>query len=217
MKTPVACLRLTLGVGLFTGAATAQTVTTSAALEVPLKWNSRGSDVLSVPIKNDSDKPLKVLGVQATRGLFLGDYPSEIRAKAEDRISFIYQAPDNTEGSVDIIRVLTDRGIVEIPVKLAREEAVRFDSRKVSWQVGEASDEKSITITVSGSVTMPKAARTTKGNSATLDFLGGGQFRVRVRPGSTSDVQTFPVFVDFDPALPGGAMVLTCAIEKPIK
>jgi hypothetical protein len=183
--------------------------------ELALKWNDRWSGgVLLVPLKNDSDKPLNILGVQATSGLFVGDFPATIAPRKEDTIGFVYNTADNTESESDIIRVLTDDGVKQILVKHVREPLVQFSARRLTWAVAEAATAKSIEVSVASNVTMPKAVRTTKGNTATLEFPSAGQYRIRVTPGSTSEAQVFPVFVDFDPALPGGSVIITGVIEK---
>lgn len=189
-------------------------VPTAPTYELALVWNERGSAVLTVPFKNSTEHPLRILGVQATGGLFVGDFPTTVAPGKEDGIAFVYQAPDNTDGDIDLIRVLTDQGVKEVRVKLARQLAASFSTRRLVWRVGEAKESKTADITVAANTTVPRAVRTTKGNTATLEFLASGLFRIKVAPGSTAEAQTFPVFVDFDPALPGGSVVLTCVVEK---
>lgn len=184
------------------------------AYEVTLKWNERGSSVVSVPLTNDSDKPLKVIGVQATRGVFIGDYPSTVAPKNDAKVYLVYESAENTEGDTDIIRFLTDQGIKEILVKVTRERVASFDTRHVTWKVGASPEAQAVKVTVVTGATMPKAVRTIKGASATLEFPGAGQYVIKIQPDTTDHPHTFPVFVDFDPALPGGAVVVTCIIEK---
>jgi len=201
MNSPLACFKLTLAAGLLACGLSAQTVSTPPAdvplrpvvpadpvrpepptYELTLKWNDRGSNVLTVPLKNESDKTLKVLGVQATQGLFLGDFPTELAPGKEDRVSFIYQAAENSDGTHELIRVLTDQGIKEILVKLVREEAVRFSAREVRWQVGEATAAKTVTLTVTTGTVAPQKVRATGGHQAVIEAGEGGVWRCRPRP-----------------------------------
>lgn len=182
--------------------------------ELPVKWNEKGTAVLTVPFKNDSKQVLNILGVQATQGLFVGDFPPVVAPGKEDTLAFFYSAPDNTDGDIDIIRVLTDQGVREIRVKILREAAVKFDSKQLHWAVGAAPEPQSVTVTITGANTMPKAVHSSQGNTATLTFPAPGQYRITVVPGSTAMPLVFPIFVEFDPALPGGAVILSGIIEK---
>lgn len=182
--------------------------------ELTAKWNERSSaTVLSVPFKNESEKPLKVLGVQATRGIFIGDFPTTIGAKQEDKIFFVYEAADNTDGDVDLIRVLTDQGIKEILVKIVREAAVKFDTRELTWTAGDAASAKSATLTVTAGTVTPKKVRVTGGHHAVLETAGANTWKVSVTPASTAKSGKFAVFVDFDRPLPGTAPVILGVIQ----
>jgi len=182
--------------------------------ELTAKWNERWSvSVLSVPFKNESEKPLKILGVQATRGIFIGDFPSTIGPGREDTIAFVHEGADNTDGDLDLIRVLTDQGIKEILVKIAREAAVKFDVRELAWTVGDAAEAKSATITVTAGTVTPQKARVTGGHQAVLESAGAHTWRVKVTPASTAKSGKFAVFVDFDQPLPGTAPVILGVIQ----
>ena len=181
--------------------------------ELTAKWNERGSAVLSVPIKNDFGRPLKILGVQATRGVFIGDFPTTLGAQKEDVISFVYEAADNTDGDTDLIRVLTDRGIREIIVKIVREAAVNLSARELSWKVGEAAEAKSVTLTVAAGTVTPQKVRVTGGHQVVLETSGAGLWRIKVTPASTAKAGTFAVFVEFDQPLPGTAPVILGVIQ----
>lgn len=181
--------------------------------ELALKWNDRSTNVLSVPLKNDSDKALKVLGIQATRGIFISDFPSNIAAKKEDSISFVYSAADNTDGDTDLIRVLTDNGIKEIILKIVREEAVQFDVKELRWTAGGTADTKTATITVLAGATVPQKLRVSGGNSAVLETVDATTWRVKVTPASTAKSGQFAVFVDFDKGLPGKSATILGIIQ----
>jgi hypothetical protein len=190
------------------------TQTASPKYQLSMKWNERNTNVLTVPFKNDTGKSLFCYGVQATRGIYIGDYPTRLQPGQQDNIAFFYDAADNTEGDQDLIRLLTDQGVKEIVVKVSRDAVVQYDTRRLVWSIGDAPEAKSITITITGGVTMPKAVRAAKGCTATLDFSHRGEYRVTLKPDSTAEPQLFPVFIDFDPALPGGSVVVTGVVAK---
>jgi hypothetical protein len=181
--------------------------------ELALKWDDRSTNVLTVPLKNESEKPLKVVGVQATRGIFISDYPVTVGAKKESNISFVYSAADNTDGDIDRIRVLTDQGIKEIVLKIAREEAVRFDVKELRWRVGAIADTKTVTITTTAGTAIPRSVRAGNGNRAVLEPVNGSTWRVQITPGSTAKSGQFAVLVDFDRALPGKSTVILGIIQ----
>lgn len=182
--------------------------------ELSAKWNERMSvDVMSVPLKNESDRPLEVLGVQATRGIFIGDFPDKIAPGKEDLLSLVYVASDNTDGDIELIRVYTDQGIKEILIKVDREAAVNFDTRELSWVVGEDATPKVALLSVVSNTVVPQGVRVTGGHRAVLENAGEGRWRVRVTPDSTAKSGRFAVFVDFDKPLPGMAPVILGAIR----
>jgi hypothetical protein len=181
--------------------------------ELVLKWDDRSTNVLTVPFKNDSDKTLKIVGVQATRGIFISDYPETVGAKKEESVSFVYRAADNTDGDADLIRVLTDQGIKEVLLKIVREEAVQFDTKEVRWAVGAVAETKTVTITVAASTVTPLKVRASSGHLAVLEPVNATTWRVRITPGSTAKLGRFSVIVDFDKALPGKSAVILGVIQ----
>lgn len=227
-KIPLVLSALLLGVGL-----TAQNVSVPPAnvplravvtaavngqplpptYEIPLKWNERDTTVLSVPIKNSGDKIMKVLGVQATRGIFVGDYPGTIPAGKEDSLAVIYSAADNTDGDLDIIRVLTDQGIKEVHLKIARETAVQFSARELHWTVGEPLATKTVKLTVAANTATPKNAKALGNHAATLEKISATEWNVKVTPGSTAKSGTFLVALEFDRAIPGKATTILGVID----
>lgn len=186
---------------------------TPPAYELTAKWNERGSKLLTVPLKNDSERPLHVLGVQATRGVFVADFPAVLAPGKADDIAFVYEAADNTDGDTDLIRILTDQGIREILVKIAREAAVRFDTRELTWKVGDSVSAKSATITVAAGTVTPKKVRVSGGHQAVLESAGANTWKVSITPASTAKSGKFAVFVDFDQPLPGTAPVILGVIQ----
>jgi hypothetical protein len=186
---------------------------TAPVYEISLKWNERDTAVLTAPFKNTGSKAMKVLGVQATRGVFVGDFPSTIPAGKEDNISFLYSAADNTDGDVDIIRLLTDQGIREIYLRVVRDDAVNLDTTELRWTVGEAPVAKNARLVVRANTVAPQRVRVTGGHSATLEKVSDTVWNVRVTPSSTAKSDRFAVFLDFDKALPGRAAVVLGVIQ----
>jgi hypothetical protein len=181
--------------------------------ELSLKWDDRSTNLLTTPLKNDLDKPLKVIGVQATRGIFITDFPGTIGAKKTDNISFIYSAADNTDGDTDVIRVLTDDGIKEIRVKIVRDQAANFDVKELLWTTGGPADTKIATITLTPGTAIPQKVRVTGGHQALLEAVNATTWRVKITPASTAKSGQFAVFVDFDKALPGKSSVILGVIQ----
>lgn len=181
--------------------------------ELPLKWDDRSTNLLTASLKNDSDKPLKVLGVQATRGIFITDFPGNIGPKKQDDISFVYDAADNTDGDTDLIRVLTDNGIKEIRIKIVRDQAVSFDTKELRWTAGGVADTKIVTLTVAAGTAVPQKLRVSGGSNAVLEAVNATTWRVKVTPASTTKSGQFPIFIDFDKALPGKSAVILGIIQ----
>lgn len=180
--------------------------------ELTAAWNSR-TQAHSVPLANDSDKQLEVLGVQSSSGIFLVDFPQKIAAKKSDSIGFVYHAADNTDGDLDLIRVLTDQGIKDILVKIVRESAVKFDTRELQWTAGDALEAKSATITVTTGTVTPQKVRVAGGHQAVLEAAGANTWKVKITPASTAKSGKFVVSVDFDQPLPGTAPVILGVIR----
>lgn len=185
----------------------------SSTYELDLQWNDKLSGVLTAPVKNPSIKPLKILGVQATGGLFVGDFPTTVAPQKEDTVAFIYHAADNSDGSVEVIRLLTDQGIKEIKINLLREDVVQADTRELHWTVGDKPEEKVVTLTANPTAVIPVRVRASGDNVATLETVSPTTYRIRVSPGSTSRSGQFAVFVDFNKDLPGKAVVILGVIQ----
>lgn len=187
---------------------------TAPTYELSVKWNEKGTNVLTVPFKNDSKQALHVMGVQASPGLFIGDFPFTVAPGKEEKIAFFYSAPDNTDGDLDVIRVLTDQGVREIRVSIKREKAVQFNATTLQWTQGSPALPQTVDFSVTAGTVVPKKLRMLGGANHKADLLnlGQGRYRVVVTPNSTAAVQKFPVFIDYEPALAGSVTVIYCEI-----
>jgi hypothetical protein len=180
--------------------------------ELALSWSEKSSELLSVPIRNESAKPLKVLGAQATGGVFIGEYSALIEPGQQGSISFFYQGAADTDEQTAIIRLLTDQGIKVIRINLLRQEVVQVDTRELHWIAGDKTDEKIVTLTVAAGTVMPLKARTS-GGRVRLEAVDATTWRLHIAPASTEHSGQFPVFVDFSPALPGKAVVILGVVQ----
>jgi hypothetical protein len=175
--------------------------------ELTSSWRAK-SQVSTVALANDTDKPLRVIGVQTTSNLFVVDFPQQVRARQADAIAFVYAASVNTDGDTELIRVLTDQGIREIVVKVQREEVAKLDVRELTWLVGERATAKVATLMVTPGTVTPVKVRATGDNAAVLEKLDEGTWRIAVTPGSTLKAGKFAVFVTFDQPPLGQAVVI---------
>jgi hypothetical protein len=169
--------------------------------------------VQTVPLANDTDQPLQILGVQTSGGLFVVDFPDKLPAKKSDTIAFVHQPAENSDGDLEVIRVLTDQGIRQIHVKVAREEVARLDLRELRWTVGDPVTAKSATLTLTAGTVQPVRVRATGGSKAELERVDATTWRIKVTPAATAKSGQFAVFVDFDQALPGKAIVILGVIQ----
>jgi hypothetical protein len=182
--------------------------------EVPLTWNERADKVLSISITNDSRRALKIYGTQATGGIFVVDYPADLAPGKTDTISFVHNAPDNTDNECDLISLLTDQGIRIFRLNMIRQNAASLSSRELTWTQGGSADTKTVTLTVVAGTVIPQKIRTTGGNTAVLEKVNATTWAVRVTPASTAKSGKFAVFVDFDQPLPGQAVVILGVIQS---
>jgi hypothetical protein len=183
------------------------------AYELPLKWNDQASALLSVPVSNGGKETLSVLGIQATSGIFISDFPTAIEPGKTDAISFIYHSPENSDGTAELIRLLTNQGIKEVRIRLVREQAVTADTREVSWAVGEERSAKLVTLTAKPGTVRPVRVATAGGNQVKLEAVNETTWTIAVTPESTARSARFPVFVYFDKRLPGAAVVIQGSVE----
>jgi hypothetical protein len=181
--------------------------------DLPLSWSDQASGLLSVPLSNEQKQTLAVLGIQATSGIFVSDFPTTIEPGKTDAISFIYHAPDNSDGTAELIRLLTNQGIKEVRLRLLREQAVTADTREVRWSVGEERGAKVVTLTVKPGTVKPVRAATVGGNQVRLEAVNETTWTLAVTPEATARPGRFPVFVYFDKRLPGAAVVIQGSVE----
>jgi len=182
--------------------------------KVPLAWNERADKVLSISIKNDSGKALKIYGAQATGGVFIVDYPTNLEPGIDDIISFLHNAPDNTDDESDLISLLTDQGIKVLRLDIVRQPAVSFDRRELTWTAGGPAETKTVTLTAAPSTVVPQKIHATAGVTAVLEQISATTWVVKVTPASTAKPGKFAVFVDFDQPLPGQATVILGEIQS---
>lgn len=186
-----------------------------AQFEITAAWNEKTKDKLSVPLSNSGDTVLAVLGVQATRGIFIVDFPSKVKAKGEDKINFIYDAADDTDGDMEVIRVKTDQGIVVLNVHITRQAAVTFDKKELNWKTGAKADPQTVTIKIPNGQVSPKKLKVSgSGNKADLVKVDGQTYQVKVTPALTAKSTQFAVTVQFDQPLPGVAPVIRCVVGE---
>jgi hypothetical protein len=181
--------------------------------EISLGWSARDTTVLTVPFRNTDERPLRILGVQATHGLFVGDFPSVVAPGREETIAFVYRAAEQTDGDLDLIRVLTDQGIREVRIKVVREEALTLDLPEVRWTAGDPVAAKIVKATVRPGTVQPVRARATGGHAAVLEKVSDTVWNIRITPASTARSGTFAVFLDLDRPLPGRASVILGTIQ----
>jgi hypothetical protein len=175
-----------------------------------LKWNESRVDA-TITYQNTSDKPLKISGIQCSGGLFIVDYPQNIPPKGTGKIDLIFEAKVGTQGDMEIIRLKTDAGDRLIRVAHNRPTVASFDQSTLVWQIGDTPAAKSIVLTLTNGVKAAKV-QVMRGNSATIQDLGGGKFQIAVTPKSTAKPTTFPVIVTLDPEVPGVTPIITCTI-----
>ena len=202
-QSPNAAVRLTPTVG----ANAAQSKATLTA-----KWNDT-TQTFIVEFRNDSNSLLRIDGIQTSNGLYVVDFPKNVPKKGSADITLIYAPQPGVSSTVDIVKLLTDQGEKVVQVVHSREIVARFDTQQLTWAAGDARVGKSAIITVTANTAVPTGVRALgPGNYAVLEPLGNGSYRVTVTPGSTAKAGHFPVFVDFNPALPGVAPVIACDI-----
>jgi hypothetical protein len=186
---------------------------TPPSMSLRLKWDE-SSRTFNVPVANDESRVLRVLGVQATAGLFVVDFPKTIPPHGSADFTFLYAARPGLGGTADVIRVRTDRGEKVVQINHDREPTAQLDSLALNWQQDEAARGKSVILTVPARTAVPKGVKAMgSGNAAELQPLGDGRYRVTVTPASTAKPQKFPVFVQLEPAVPGVANVILCSVE----
>jgi hypothetical protein len=184
-----------------------------SAQRLVLNWNE-SFGALTVNVPNESSLPATVYGVQTTGALYVADFPATIPAKGEASFLLLYAARPGAGGATDLLRVITDRAEKVIPVSYEREQAFQLSAATLRWSVGEFSAGKEIVLTMPGAKTAPKSVRAGgEGNKAELRSLGDGRYSVTITPGSTATPRQFPVFIEFEKAVPGVAAVIFCTVS----
>ncbi|MBC7369300.1 MAG: hypothetical protein H7343_21240 [Undibacterium sp.] len=186
-------------------------VSLAQRVALKLKWNDAKGG-FSVTVQNPSDRPLKINGVQSSGDLFIVSYPPTVPPQGTAEISTLFDAKPGTGSDADVIRLLTDQGEKTIIVTHDREKVATLSQSELVWAVGEAASAKSTVLTLAGAATKLTRARAMAGATATISDLGGGRVQVSVTPRSTAALASFPVFLEFEPALPGATPVITCTV-----
>ncbi|HEX2855458.1 MAG TPA: hypothetical protein VHO24_19640 [Opitutaceae bacterium] len=179
-------------------------------VKMNLKWNDAQAG-FRIPVQNSSDEPLKIDAIQSSGDLFIVSFPGTIPPRGSDDVMAILDARPGTSSDTDVIRLKTSQGDKTILVEHVREKVVALDRQELVWAVGEQG-AKSATLTIAGGVTKLTKVRALKGATATLTDAGAGKVLITVTPKSTDAPASFPVILDFDPALPGATPVITCTI-----
>jgi hypothetical protein len=125
----------------------------------------------------------------------------------------LYYSQPGLAATSDFLRVLTDQGQIAVEVDHTRAPAVTFGSTSLQWAQGDDAAPKSVTVTMASGTAVPTAAMALgAGNAAKITSLGGGSYQVAVTPGSTAKPESFPVIIQFQPALPDVVAVITCTV-----
>lgn len=180
------------------------------SVKMNLKWNDAQAS-FRIPVQNPSDKPLKIDAIQSSGDLFIISFPGTIPPRGSDDVMVILDAKPGTSSDSDVIRLKTSQGEKTIVVEHVREKVVSLDRSELVWAIGEAGT-KSVTVTVAGDVTRVVKVRALAGASATVTDSGDGKFLITVTPKSTTHPATFPVLLEFSPALPGATPVISCTV-----
>lgn len=176
---------------------------------------SESQRLFSVSVGNSGSTPMSVLGVQTSNGLYAVQFPAVIPPRGSGSFSLLYYASAGTAGVADVMRVLTDQGLIEVEIDHARDPSVQFSVSTLQWQQGQALTAKAVTITVAAGVTsVPVNAFALGGSPAqvTLVSTGAGSYRLSITPNSTAKPATFPVVVQFQPDVPDVVPVITCSV-----
>lgn len=190
--------------------ATALTPADAVDYALDLNWNDSQVDA-TVSYNNTSAKPLKVAGIQCSGGIFIVDYPSNIAPNGSGKIDLIFAAAPGTQSEAEFIKLRTDGGDKLIRIALNRPVVASFDQPILSWNVGATAAGQSVVLTLTNGV-KATGVKAMLGNSATINDLGGGKYRITVLPKGTAKQTSFPVFVTLDPAVPGATPIITCTI-----
>jgi hypothetical protein len=167
----------------------------------------------TVPVSNPGSAALSVLGVQTTSGLYAAQFPTSIPPGGSAVFTLLYNSKPGTSAVSDFLYVLTNQGEISVEISHNRAPAATFSSTTLQWALGETPGPKSVTITMAAGTAVPTGTNAAGlGNSVQLTSNGGGTYTLTVTPNSTALPGSFPVFVQFQPALPDVVAVVTCTV-----
>lgn len=190
--------------------------TPQASVSLGLKWNE-STRVFDVQVPNSAGQAAKVLGVQTTVGLYLADFPTAIPANGSAAFSLIYSSRPATDGTADLLRVLTDQGEIVVEVDHNRDSAAVLDQSSLEWAMGSAATAKTVTLLMVPGTTTPTGV-TALGSWLQATLQPGSDkkhYSITITPTSTVKPQQGAVIVQFDPALPGVVMIISCSVVAP--
>jgi hypothetical protein len=175
---------------------------------IPLAWNQTTFNA-SVTVKNTSAKPLVLLGVQSSSGVWVVDYPKVVPANGSAPLVAIVEAKAGAESSVEIVRLKTADGEKTLWLNLNRPPLVTMDSSRLQWGVNAPTVAKSVVLTLSTPSVAIKTVTSVAGHTATFQKRDAKSYVVTITPKSTAKAGSFPIVVTLDPAVPGSAPTIT--------
>lgn len=189
-------------------------VTKSRTFSLGLKWNESRRQFL-LPVENSTASPVDIIGVQTSGDIFVCNVPKNIPAKGSVKLHLYLVAGNGSANTQERVRVLTSAGEQVIQVLHDRPQSVALEPTDLAWTVGGAAIEKSVAVTIKVPGVKVQGVRAGgEGNSATLEELGSGVYKVKITPGTLSKANSFPVFLDVYPRLAGVAAVIRCEVGE---
>lgn len=179
-----------------------------ASYSLDLKWNESGKKFV-VPVSNSGSQAVDIVGVQVTGGLYVCKLPEKIPAGGVAKVVLLLVAGEGSSNTMDILRVLTTGGEQVIQIDHDREVAVSLGQKVLNWNVGDPVTAKDVTaeIKIPG-IKIVSVRAAGKGNEATVADLGNGTYKITVTPGDLGRRNSFPVFLQMEPRLPGVSSVI---------
>jgi hypothetical protein len=102
---------------------------------------------------------------------------------------------------------------MDIEIATDREKVIFFDTKRLVWSRNELGVEKRFSIEVPTGVSEPINVRPIAGVEFTLAPAGTHKWTVTVKPTAALSVRVFPVFVEFNPILPGTQTTVACEVS----
>jgi len=190
----------------------ANPATGNEVFSLGLKWNESVRH-FAVSVPNTGPSAVTVLGVQATGGLYVTSIPTTIPAKGTANLNLLFASDAGSSLSAGVVKLLTSAGLITVEVNADRAQVAQFSASTLTWEQGSAASAQTVTLTMNGGTAVPTGVKAMgTGNTATLSSLGSGKYAIQITPASTASVETFPVIVSFQPALPGVPGVIGCQI-----